>query len=275
MNFFQYIHQHQRPNKETKKNMSGFKKQQLVLAESTSLFMKRSGIMDRFITYCGAGQVDYVNKCFNAEVNDRVSTLKVKQQAITHIMIAGATTEQTEAYSHRIVTALMTKFKRCGNVTKLDMTTENGSNCARFLLYFMKRAVVLFPKLQNIVTNESHGWILRRSEEYIFYAKVSPYQILSMDEVATVLRHSMFADDRGTLRRFSDPSVNINILGDIYVCQPQKFAEEDGTVTLCYHYHQYGLKAIRFVLYQLETGAWKVRSLSVCFFANDPCDRCI
>ena len=67
-------------------NMSAFKKQQVVLAEANSLFVKRSAIMDRLITYCGAGHVDYVNKCFNAEVNGRVSTVTVKQEAIMHII---------------------------------------------------------------------------------------------------------------------------------------------------------------------------------------------
>ena len=269
-------------SEQTKKvPMSSVKKQQLVLAEARSMFVRSSALMDRFVTYAGgahATEVQYINKSFNAEVNRRVNIIKLTPEAVMNVIIAGATINEVHTFSYAVVTALMSKLQRSSNVTTLDMTSSNGPRSgARFLLFFMRRAVVMCQNLRIIATNESNEWILQQNDGYVFYGRVTAFTRLSIDEMSQILRHAIIADDKPTIRKFSDHNVNVYVLEDMCVHQPRQFSEEDGGITLCFHHQQpTQLKVIRFVLYQHEgNGTWTVRSLLVSSFLNSVCDKCV
>ena len=257
--------------------MSSTKKQVLVLAEARSMFVRSSALMDRFVTYAGATEVQYINKSFNSEVNRCVKVIKLTPEAVMNVIIAGATVNEVHTFSYSVVTALMSKLQRCSNVATLDMTSANGPRSgARFLLFFMRRAVVMCRNLRKIATNESDEWVLQRNEGPVFYGRVSAHTLLSIDEIAKVLRHALMADDKATIRRFSDRNVSgvsVYVLEDIFVTQPRQFSEQDGSTTLCFHTQQSnGLKFIRFVLFKEDNGAWKVTSLRV---SSGACDMCV
>jgi len=258
--------------------MSSTKKQVLVLAEARSMFVRSSALMDRFVTYAGATEVQYINKSFNSEVNRCVKVIKLTPEAVMNVIIAGATVNEVHTFSYSVVTALMSKLQRCSNVAILDMTSANGPRSgARFLLFFMRRAVVMCQNLRTIATNESNDWIMQHNDGYVFYGRVTVHTCLSIDEMSQILRHAIIADDKPTIRRFSDRNVNVYVLEDMFVPQPRQFSEEDGGITLCFHHQQPAqLKVIRFVLYRHEgNGTWTVRSLRVSSFLNSVCDMCL
>ena len=256
--------------------MSSGKKQMLVLAEARSMFVRSSAVMDRLVTFAG-GEVQYINKAFNTEVNRQVHLIKLTEEAVMNVIIAGATINEVHTFSYSVVTALMSKLQRCYHVTTLDLTSSNGPRSgARFLLFFMRRAVVMCRNLQMIATNESDEWILQRNDGPVFYGRVSAHTLLSIDEISKILRHALIADDKATIRRFSERNVNVYVLEDIFVTQPRQFSEQDGSTTLCFHHHQAnGLKVIRFVLFEEDNGVWKVRGLGVSSILNGVCEKCV
>ena len=128
--------------------------------------------MDHFVTYAGgvnATEVQFINKSFNLEVNCHVKLIKLTPEAVMNVITAGATINEVHTFSYSVVTALMCKLQCCTHVTTLDMTSSNGSRSgARFLLFFMRRAMVMCQNLHIIATNESNKWILQQNDGYVF-----------------------------------------------------------------------------------------------------------